>query len=60
MVLEFICNFDPSIQTFYIRAEEYLLTPQVVVEAMGLDDRYPNNDRTVKDWIKDYPTEAEV
>lgn len=37
-----------------------MITPQVVAKALPLGDVLSIDDRVAKEWIKDYPSEAEV
>lgn len=36
------------------------MTPQVVAEALELDNHRQDDDRTMKEWIKEYTTEADI
>lgn len=44
----------------YIKGEDYSITPAVIAEALQVEDVLRTNKRTVKDWIKDYSSKAEV
>lgn len=37
-----------------------MVTLQVIVEALELDDHRPDDDRTTKKWIKDHKIETDI
>lgn len=59
-VLEFLANFNPGYQSIYTRGHHYPITPSIVAQALKCGHVLQSNERTYKEWIKEYSTEVAI